>query len=209
VKGDLKDYQGRTNLAEPGRYLADILRHSDPQQALQIYDHTLLRIREVPNDVAARRAEAVLLAASSYPARWIHRENDARSRIDAAFRLLRETKDYPVENIKPGSEADIAVRALGDHYAGTGQSQEAIETYAGLHRRIVASNPDPLNDLPNAASLSQLEASLATLLRRMGRTQEAVSLERNRLDLWRQWDRRLPGNPFVRRQLTASAAPHQ
>ena len=208
VRGNPKDYKVRADLAEPGRYLADILRHEDPQQALQIYDHTLLRIREVPSDIAARRAEAVLLAASSYAARWIHRESDARNRIDAAFRLLRDTKDYPAETIKPASESDIAVRALADHYAATGQPQQAMETYEDLRRRILASKPDPQNDLPNAASISLLEASLGALLRRVGRTEEAASLEESRLELWRQWDRKLPGNPFVRRQLTAGAARH-
>jgi hypothetical protein len=176
---------------------------------LRIYDHTLLRIREVPSDIAARRAEGVLLAASSYPARWTHHEKDARERIDAAFRLLRETKDYPAESIKPGSEADIALRALADHYAETGQPQKAIEIYEDLRRRILTSNPDQQNDLPNAASMSRLDTSLRTLLRREGKTGEAVSLEKSRLDLWRQWDLRLPGNPFVRRQLIGSAAGRQ
>ena len=72
----------------------------------------LMRIREVPSDIQARRLEASLLAASSYAARWLHREGDARARIDAAFRLLRDTQDYPAEIIKPGSEADNAARAL-------------------------------------------------------------------------------------------------
>ncbi|SPE59314.1 hypothetical protein SBV1_3100004 [Verrucomicrobia bacterium] len=73
-----------------------------------------MRVREIPNDIAARRDEAFLLAGSSYAARWIHRENDARDRIDLAFCLLRESKDYPAEFTQPGSEAAAAVRALAD-----------------------------------------------------------------------------------------------
>jgi len=190
-------------LAEVGRYLRDVLRHNDRKQALEVYDHTLIRIREVPNDVTARRYEALLLAGSSYPARWIHRESDARDRIDAAFRLLRETKDYPVEAIEPGSEADTAVRALADHYAETGQTNEALEAYQELRRKIMASNPDPQNDLLNAVHVSRLDASLALLLRRAGRTGDAVTLEENRLELWRHWNRKLPNNPFVLRQIAA------
>jgi tetratricopeptide (TPR) repeat protein len=203
AKIDPKDYQARTHLAESGRYLGDALRRSDPQQALRFYDQTLLQIREVPNDLVARRLEALLLANSSYAARWIHRKKDARERIDAAFRLLRETKDYPAESIKLRSEADIAVRALADHYAETGDPKQAIETYEELRRKILASNPDPQKDLPNAASISALDTSLGALLRRVGRTEEAVSLERNRVDLWRHWKRKLPSNPFVQRQIAA------
>ncbi|HEV3201527.1 MAG TPA: protein kinase, partial [Bryobacteraceae bacterium] len=206
ARNEPKDYQIRNMLAEVGRDLGDVLRHNDRKQALEVYDHTLIRIREVPNDVTARRYEALLLAGSSYPARWIHRESDARDRIDAAFRLLRETKDYPVETIKPGSEADTTARALADHYAETGQTNEALEAYQELRRKIMASTPDPQNDLLNAAHISRLDASLAALLRRVGRTSEAVTLEESRLELWRHWNRKLPNNPFVLRQIAAQPA---
>lgn len=201
VRKEPKDYQVRIFLAQAGRYLADVLRHSNPKQALDVYDQSLLRAREVPNDVAARRVEALLLAGSSYPARWMHREQDARERIDAALRLLSETKDYPAETIKPGSETDTTMRALADHYAETGQPNKAIELYQELRRKIMASNPDPQNDLLNAAHVSRLDASLAVFLRRVGRSDEAVTLEGNRLELWRHWDSKLPNNPFVTRQL--------
>jgi hypothetical protein len=162
-----------------------------------------MRIREVPNDVQARRQEASLLAASSYAARWLHRQADARARIDAAFRLLRDTKDYPAEIIKPGSEADNAARALADHYAETGEPNKAIEAYRDLRARVMKSNPDPQNDLLHAAQISRLDSAVAALLRRVGRTDEASSLDQDRLELWRHWDRKLPNNPFVQRQIAA------
>ena len=34
-----------------------------------------------------------------------------------------------------------------------------------------------------------------------GASAEAMLLDQQRLDMWREWDRRLPGNPFVTRQL--------
>jgi hypothetical protein len=43
--------------------------------------------------------------------------------------------------------------------------------------------------------------ALAALLRRVGRTDEAASLDQNRLELWRHWDHKLPNNPFLERQL--------
>ena len=207
ARNEPKDYQTRTALAELGHHLGDILRHSDPKQALEVYDHSLMRVREIPNDVAARRMEVLLLAGSSYAARWIHRENDARARIDAAFRLLSEIKGYPAEAIKLGSEADKALRSLADHHAEAGQPNKAIEVYRELRRKVMASNPDPRNDLVNAAQISQLDASLGALLRSVGRTDEAVALGRGRLTLWRQWGHKLPNNPFVLQQIVAKNMP--
>lgn len=201
ARNEPKDYYSRGSVAEYGLYLGNILRHSSPKQALEVYDHSLMRIREVPHDIPARRQEASLLAASSYPARWLHREGDARDRIEAAFRLLRDTKDYPAEIVRPGSEADITARALADHYAETGEPDHAIVAYQDLRSRIMKSNPDLQNDLLNAAQISRLDSALAALLRRVGRTDEAASLDQNRLELWRHWDRKLPNNPFVQRQI--------
>jgi tetratricopeptide (TPR) repeat protein len=204
---DPNSYDSRSMVAMAGHYLGDILRHSNPKRALEVYDHSLMRIREVPNDVAARRTEAFLLAGSSYPARAIHHQKDARDRIDAALRLLSETKDYPAETITDGSETDVAMRALADHYAETGHPAQALEIFEELFRKIMASNPDAQNDLPNAVSVSRLQTSLATLLRRSGRRDKALPLEAGRLELWRSWSRKLPNNPFVRRQLEAARLP--
>ena len=121
----------------------------------------------------------------------------------STFRLLSETKDYPAGSIRAGSEADSAMRALADQYAETGKLEQALEGYQVLFRKIMASNPDPHNDLLNSVSVSRLHTSLATLLRRMGRKDEAVPLEAARLELWQYWNRKLPNNPFVRRQLEA------
>jgi tetratricopeptide (TPR) repeat protein/predicted Ser/Thr protein kinase len=202
ARNDAKDYHARDHMAEFGSYLGNVLRHSTPKQALEIYDHCLMRIREVPSDVHARREEASLLAGSSYAARSaLRRESDARDRIDGAFRLLRETKDYPVDEVKLGSEADNTLRALADHYAETGEPGRAIELYRDLRGKLMKSNPDLQNDLLNAAQISRLDAALAALLRRIGWNDEAAALDASRVDMWRQWNRKLPKNPFVLRQM--------
>ena len=204
---DATDYEARSVVAMAGHDWGDVLRHTNPKRALEIYDHSLARIREVPNDVSARRAEALLLAGSSYAARWTHHEKDAKDRIEAAFRLLKETKEYPAPAITAGSEADTAMRALADHYAETGQPRQALEIYQDLFRKIMASNPDPQNDLVNAAHVSRLNTSLAKLLRRVGKGNDAIPLEATRLELWKHWNGQLPSNPFVRRQLEAARLP--
>ena len=187
-----------------GHYLGDLLRRTNPQRSLKVYDHSLMRIREVPNDVAARRLEALLLAGSSYAARWMHRESDAKARIEAAFRLLRDTGDYPAAALKPGSEADVAERALADHDAETGRLNQAIQRYQELRRDLLASNPDARSDLVNAVSLTALDESLAALLRRTGAADLAAALESGNRENWRHWNRQLPNNPFVLRELAAA-----
>jgi predicted Ser/Thr protein kinase len=201
ARNEPKDYLSRGHLAEDGLYLGNVLRHTSPKQALEVYDHSLMRIREVPSTIQERRQEASLLAASSYAARSLHRAGDARARIDAAIRLLRNTKDYSEEIIRPGSEADNTARALADHYAETGLPKKAIEACRDLRGRIMKSHPDPENDLLNAAQISKLDCALATLLRHAGQAKEAESLDLNRLEMWRHWDRKLPNNPFVQRQI--------
>lgn len=111
--------------------------------------------------------------------------------------LLRETKDYPAEKIMLASESDLVVRASADHYAETGQLERATQTYRELLAKIMASNPDPEDDLEDAYHLSDHHAALATILRSSGRADEAASLEGHRMELWQRWNRKLPSNRFV------------
>jgi len=202
---DRNQYESCTSIATAGHYLGDLLRRTSPERALKVYDHSLMRVREVPNDdVSARRLQVLLLAGSSYAARGMHRESDAMARIEAAFRLLRDTGDYSTAVLTPGSEADIAVRALADHDAETGRLDEAIQRYQELRRSLLASNPDARSDLLNAVSLTALDASLAALLRRAGAADQAAALVAGNREIWRHWDRQLPNNPFVLRELAAA-----
>ena len=111
--------------SELARHLGDILRHTDPQSALSVYDACIRGLHEARNrNVAIRREEAKLLASSSYALRALHRETNAKQRIDEAFEILRKTGDYPAAKIELASEADLALRALADHYAATGEPGE-------------------------------------------------------------------------------------
>ena len=197
------DFEARITVATGGHYLGDLLRRTNPQRALEVYDRSLRMIREVSSDVAARRMEALLLTGSSYAARALHRESDAKERIDAAFRLLGETGDDPASAFQPGSEADMALQALADHYAETGQPSQATELYERLRNQFEACNFCAERDLPAAAELSRLDDSVAATLRRMGSTQKAAAAEAARADLWRQWNHKLPNNVFVLRQIAA------
>jgi hypothetical protein len=69
----------------------------------------------------------------------------------------------------------------------------------------MASKPDPRNDLAHANILTRLYAALSSLYRRNGSTAKAEALETSRLELWRDWDRKLPNNSLIRHQLAAAS----
>ncbi len=200
ARRDPNDTKSRNDLAQAGLYLGNILRHRDAQGALAVYDHAFARIGEVSGDIIAERTQATLLAESSYALRSLRRKQEAGSRIDAALQLLQKTGDYPVETIRPDSEAAIVVQALADHYAETGAIAAALDKFQELRQKMWATKPDPENDLVNATHISRVDASLATLLRRARRRSEADALDEGRLALWRHWREKLPANPFVLRQ---------
>jgi hypothetical protein len=184
--------------------LGDVLRISDPQRALAVYDHALRRLREVQDNPTARRGEAEIMASSAYALRRLHRADDAKERIDATFRLLQETNDYPAERIVLHEEAHGALRSLGDHFSETGQPQRGAEVYEDLLQKVMASKPDVRNDLRHALALSQIYESLAVLYRRSGQSNHGKGFAALRLDLWRHWETKLPKSSFVQRELASA-----
>ena len=55
----------------------------------------------------------------------------------------------------------------------------------------------------DANKVSMMYYYMADVYRRAGDTSRAIELDRNRLQLWKQWDAKLPNNPFVQRQLNS------
>ncbi|HEX4810180.1 MAG TPA: serine/threonine-protein kinase [Bryobacteraceae bacterium] len=198
---DPRDQNARDRLALCSRELADLLEERDPQGSLAVFELGIQRLREVKNNVGARRNEAEALAESSYPLRRLHRLPESRQRIDAAFALLRETKDYPAEQIDPESQAVAALRARADYESQVGDRRRAVEIYESLFDAMMASKPDPLRDLMDATKVSMMWYYMAGVYRRAGDGGKAAGMDQRRLELWRQWDGKLPHNGFVQRQL--------
>jgi len=204
-KKDPDDNAQHQLASEAGLRLGDVLRHTDPLSALRVYEACIRGVRGARNPNATnRREEAKLLASSSYVLRALHRESDGKERVDEAFELLRKTGDYPAAKIELASEADLALRALADHYAATGQPAKAADTYRDLLAGVKESNPDPENDLRNAVYMSNAYAALARVLRQDRRAREASEWESKRRQLWEHWDSKLASNPFVQRQLASA-----
>jgi tetratricopeptide (TPR) repeat protein len=203
---DGADYLGRHNVAVFGLEMGNILRHKDPEKALAVYDHSLVRIREAKPNASTQRDEAELLAGSSYALRWLGRIDDAKQRLDRALELLHTAKRYPADKVEPMSDTYNALRAQADDYAETGQAAEAIDAYRELLDKIMAWGPD-LNDLRDATCISRTWTALVNLLRRTGRTREAERLEAQRADLWNNRNGKLPNAPFLLRQSLSQIAP--
>jgi tetratricopeptide (TPR) repeat protein len=198
---DPNDVTFRDKVGTAGQQLGDILRHSDPRRALEIYDRTLKRIAEIKKGAPARRMEARLLAHSSYPLRSLHRSIEARRRIDAAFEMLYALgeKESGIGTI--GGEWDNAMRASADLELEAGHAQKARDILLELQSKLLELHPNPESDLRHANDMSRLYDSLAEVDARLNQKDEARSFETQKADLWRLWDRKLPNNPFVRRHM--------
>ena len=148
---DPNDSNSRGPLATGDMRLAAILRDSDPQRALAIYGHALLRLAEDKSNSRARRDEVRALSGSTYPLRELGRVAEARRALDAAFDRLSQLKLYPAAQIAPGSEAEDALCALGDLEAGAGDLPRAIEISGSSSIGVLAAKPKPETDLAHAA----------------------------------------------------------
>ena len=207
ARKDPTDSTSRGRVANSGNTLANILRRWDAPRALAVYDLALLRLREIRNSLPARRQQALVLANSAYALRSLRRSPEARQRIDAAFEILKSTKDYPAERVKLDSVAYTALCARADQDAAEGNLLRATETYEQLLDKVMLAQPDSFNDLRDAPRLSSHYGALAALYRRAGDIAKATDMESRRLDLWRHWDSKLPNNSFVRRQIEAARRP--
>lgn len=180
--------------------MADILRHSDAGRALAVYDHALGHMAEISN---TQTRDVWLLTGSSYALRQLGRPTEARQRLDTAFARLKQLNLYPAE--RTWYEADRALQALADHEADTGNIARAIEIHEELLKRSTARGAKPENMLNDALAESHIWASIASLQRRAGHASLASTIDARRVELWRQWGRKLPDNRFVLRQIAAHA----
>jgi serine/threonine-protein kinase len=204
VHQDSKDQSSRSRLALAGLDMAGIVRRWDARGALRVYDHMLRHLAEIRDSPLMRRVEANALAASSYPLQRLGRSAEARQRLDGAFERLSQLKFYPAERVTPGSVAYMALRARADFEAGNGNVARAIGLYEELLAKTAAANPEPQTFLEDAMDQSNLYEALADLQRRNHRADVAEAVSARRLELWRHWNRKLPDNAFVRRQLEAA-----
>ena len=189
-----------------GMILARIAEASDPRAALARYDHLLEHLGRIQNNSQMRRFEVRAESAAVQPLLRLGRTDEARERLKIAFARLSDLKLYPGQ-VALGSEADDALRASADVEAGSGHIARALEIDNALLEKIMASGPEPEEDLTDAIDLSSLFAALADLHRAAHQPDGASEMNQRRRQLWEHWDQKLPDNPFVQRHLDAAARP--
>ncbi|HUE84736.1 MAG TPA: protein kinase [Vicinamibacterales bacterium] len=200
---DPNDYTSRTRIGTVGRELGDILRWRAPEEAIAVYDAALARLAEIRDNLKARRDRALILANSSYALRRVDRTAEAKTRVDEALAILKETKDHPSDRIPLDSELRSVLQAQADLSAHEGQVGEAIQNYEQLIGMVMQARPDLENDLREAYSFSLLQQDLTRLYRSAGAFDKADTADAKRLALWTGWNDKLPNNPFVLQQLAA------
>ena len=201
AREEARDTASRGRAGTTGRELGNILRRDDPRRALAMYDAALGRLAEIPANLKARRDRALTLAESSYALRSLHREPEARHRIDEALRILSDVKDLPADRIAVDSAAFSVLRAQANDLEDAGDVHEAVRLSRQLLDKVERSAPQAEADLRNAAAISLLFRDLARQSARAGDAAGANAIAGRRRSLWQAWDRKLPGNAFVARQL--------
>ena len=182
------------------RLLAAALSQSDPKRALDTLDQGLSNLAVVKNNPRARLEEIVTQAAAARIFLSLGRGADARTRLDAAFRNLRELKLYPGGKFKVGSEVDQALRGEAEYQAVAGGGPaRAIAIYREILEAVADAKPE--ERLDEASDCSDAYRSLARYHGRAGENARQADWESRRLALWRHWERKLPANSFVVRQL--------
>jgi serine/threonine protein kinase len=201
VHRDSNDHHSRGNLAMAAITMGGILRQSDPQQALEVYDHALHHLAEAQGDTHLQRYQVNLLAGSSYALCSLGRTVEARERLETAFKQLKELKFYPAGKIDLGSEARETIQALADLEAANGNLPHAIELYEELLNKMDPNESDAKFGLEDAVHLASICGSAASAYRRANRIERATAIEGRRLQLWQRWEKKLPNSAFVRQQL--------
>jgi hypothetical protein len=201
ARADPNDFASRSRVGTAARELGNILRWRDAGESLAVYDLAIRRLREITDNIKARRDTALVLASSAYPLRRLDRRVEAQQRIDEALSLLTATHDHPADRIAFDDPLYTVLLARADHQADSGAEAEALAGYADLLARVMATHPDIENNLRDANALSLLYESLASAHRRAGARGEAAATDARRRALWQHWDTRLPGNAFVARRL--------
>lgn len=179
------------------------MRWHNPREAIAVYDGALGLLREIKDNVKARRDTALVLANSSYALRRLKRSPEALRRLDEALAILTATKDYPADRLSLDSDLYPVLMARADHQADEGHLAAAIEGYNDLLAKVIRTKPDIEHVLKDANDLSLLWESLARLHRTAGAEKEATAVDAQRTALWQHWNRTLPNNPFVARRLAS------
>ncbi len=201
ASADAKDLAVRHQLALAASQLAMIRMARDPESALALFDEAFRSRSEIPSTHSNHLDKLHEMAGSIQALRKLGRREEAARRTDQLFTFLSDYKLYPGE-IKLRGWAEVALRARADLLADAGDLKAAIAQYQEIVAAIEAGSRKPAEDLHWALAFSEIYERLESLFRQSSDTANASLWRARRASLWQDWERKLPGNPFVGRQLT-------
>jgi tetratricopeptide (TPR) repeat protein/predicted Ser/Thr protein kinase len=207
ARSDPNDFWSQHRISFAEAILAAIVRHNNPDRAAELYRDAHHRIAGTAGNGSMLRNEAGVLAASVYPLLQLHRLEEARQNLDAAFDRLGRLKQYPAASIELGSPADNTLRAQAEYDAARGNFRLAAAEADELLRLIWAGGPKPDTSLSDAMELSNVYAGAARLHRLAGQIELAEGCNQRRRSLWREWQTKLPNNAFIRHQQALIQSP--
>jgi eukaryotic-like serine/threonine-protein kinase len=199
LASDAKENLARNNHALGAWRLADAIRTRDPVQALALYDEAIAVLRGTPGGNFSRDIPLVnVLAESTLPLRHLHRDREARERLEEAKGLAQPYRKTPsqasllVDDPISRAEADWAFVARRPHEAVSWH-----QTFVSALESLESSGADPRNELTSAFVLSRRYGLLVEALVAAGRSAEASAVEAKRRELVQFWKQKLPGSRFV------------
>lgn len=98
-------------------------------------------------------------------------------------------------------------RAQADDEAVDGNAANAVAFYERLLHAVGTGKPAASVDLRDAPSMSSLYEAIAKACHRAGNTVLEQDAAERRIQLWHEWDQKLPNNPYIRSQLAAAVKP--
>jgi tetratricopeptide (TPR) repeat protein len=199
LASDAKETLARINHALGAWRLGDAIRMRDPARALAVYDEGIAVLRAVPGGNFNRDVALVnILAESTLPLRQLHRDREARERLDEAKQLAAPYRKTP-------SETSLLVddpisRAEGDWALASRRPEEAVtwhRTFLNSLESLASSGADARKELTTAFVLSRRYGLLAAALVAAGRDADAAAIDAKRRELVQFWKQKLPGSPYV------------
>ena len=199
LASDAKENLARNNHALGAWRLGDAIRMLDPARALALYDEAIAVLRGTPGGNFNRDVPLVnVLAESTLPLRRLHRDREARERLDEAKRLAEPYRKTP-------SQTSLLVddpisRAEADWALALRRPSDAVSwhrTFATSLESLKAAGADPRTELTSAFVASRRYRLLTEALIAAGQTEEAATVVAKRGKLVQFWKHKLPGSPYV------------
>jgi len=197
IASDPKEVQGRFNQAVGDYLLGNAVRDHYPARALAAYDEAIDALRPTGGSNLSRQVLAMQLAESTFPLRKLHRETEARRRLQEAKQISAAFRGQGANTL----ECDQSISAAEADWAMvSGHPLEAAERQREFLAEARAEGADNVNQMQNlndAFTIARRYRSLAQALTAAGRSTEAAQAEAQRSEIVEYWQKKRPGDKLV------------